>query len=165
MSINWQIGVTTSSAGRRILQIYILQCLILNWNLRKQLPWLANDPCLCMWFLNKPSFIPYSICLWKIDYDLKGTLIRIYLRILLEKYFKDYNCPGVWNSNCMQIHFMLFSLALSAATAGCAYLVKECIIKTDRLLNEKMGMKTRDLNTKYTFLMVEILCLEQSCIF
>lgn len=95
---------------------------------------------------------------------MKGTLVCIYLRILLEKYFKDYNCPGMWNSNCMQIHFMLFSLALSAAMAGCAYLVKECIIKPDRLLNEKMEMKTKDLNTKYTFTIIatiEILYLKQ----
>lgn len=64
----------------------------------------------------------------------------------------------------MQIHFMLFSLALSAAMAGCAYLVKGCIIKTDKL---KMGMKTRNLNTKCAFLIVtmEILYLKQPWIF
>lgn len=62
---------------------------------------------------------------------------------------------------------MLFSLALSAAMAGCACLVKGCIIETDRLLNEKMGMKTRGLNTKYTFLIVtmEILYLKPPWIF
>lgn len=168
MSINWQIGVITSSTGRKILQINILQCFILNWNLRKQLDWLANNPCLWVWFLNKPSlYIPYSVCLWKINYDMKGTLVCICLRILLEGYFRDYNCPGIWNSNCMQIHFMLFSLALSAATAACAYLVKGCIIKTDRLLKEKMGLKTRGPNTKYTLLIVimEILYLKQRWIF
>lgn len=40
----------------------------------------------------------------------------------------------------MQIHFMIFSSALSAATADCAYLITECIMKTDRLLNGEIGM-------------------------
>lgn len=72
---------------------------------------------------------------------MKGTLECICLRILFEKCFRDYNCPGIWNSNCLQIHFMLFSLALSAAIAGCACSVKGCIIETYILLNEKIGMK------------------------
>lgn len=87
----------------------------------------------------------------------------MHLRILLEKYSKDYNCPGIWNSNCMQIHYMIFSSALSAATADSAYLVHECIMKTDRVLNGEIVMKTRDLDTKYTFLIkiIEILHLKK----
>lgn len=30
-------------------------CSVPSWNLRKQLDWLAKDPCLWMWFLNKLS--------------------------------------------------------------------------------------------------------------
>lgn len=56
---------------------------------------------------------------------------------------------------------MIFSSALSAETAACTYLVTECIRKTDRLLNGDKLMKTRDLDTKYTFLIkiIEILHL------
>lgn len=95
---------------------------------------------------------------------MKGTLVCIYLRILLEKSSKDYNCPGIWNSNCMQILFMIFSSALSAATADSAYLVNECVMKTDRLLNGEMGTRTRDPDTKYTFLIkiIEILHLKKN---
>lgn len=63
----------------------------------------------------------------------------------------------------MQIHYMIFSSALSAATADSAYLVHECIMKTDRVLNGEIVMKTRDLDTKYTFLIkiIEILHLKK----
>lgn len=58
---------------------------------------------------------------------------------------------------------MIFSSALSAATADSAYLVHECIMKTDRVLNGEIVMKTRDLDTKYTFLIkiIEILHLKK----
>jgi len=58
---------------------------------------------------------------------------------------------------------MIFSTALLAANADSAWLITECIIKTDRLLNVESGVKTRDLHTKYTFLMkiIEILHLKK----
>lgn len=58
---------------------------------------------------------------------------------------------------------MIFSSALSAATADCAYLVTECIMKTKRLLNGGMGVKTRDPDAKYAFLIKIIAIL--LCIF